>query len=44
MIGAEASLSVQSAATKVQWCVSPITVSAGSQPFPVTQAVFFLLT
>jgi hypothetical protein len=42
MIGTETGLSVQTAAMKVQWCVSPIDVLPTSrQPFPVT--VFFLL-
>ncbi len=42
IIGTEAGLSVQLAARKVQWCVSPIYVlPTGCQPFPNT--VFFLL-
>jgi hypothetical protein len=42
MIGTEAGLSVQTAAMKVQWCVSPVNVSqAGCQL--VSVVVFFLL-
>jgi hypothetical protein len=37
MIGTEAGLSVQTAAMKLQWCVSPTNIlPTGCQPFPVT--------
>ena len=41
MIGTEAGLSVETAAMKVQWCVSSINVlPTSSQPFPLTILIF----
>jgi len=44
MISTEAGLSVQTAARKVQWCVSPTDIPpTGCQPFAVTVLFIYLL-